>query len=163
MQAAIHMKMPHLIVSLFLISLLSGCSGIKTYPGTADKNFHITTETVSGSMLSKLRTNVDIYRVDADCKPEYEGTVPLKSGSVDIGIPPGRSSYLVFVFSTSRFLSSSSTVTYGGLLNIKAGCSYDVKVSYLDDIYNVVILETDRREKKSREIALKALNDCNSF
>ena len=103
MKAVTHMKIQHIIILLFVFSLLIGCSGIKTYPNTADKNFYITTETDSGSMLSRVRTAVDIYRVDADCKTEYEGTVQLKSRSVGIGIPPGRLSYLVFVFSSSGF------------------------------------------------------------
>lgn len=164
MKAATHMKIQHIIILLFVFSLLIGCSGIKTYPNTADKNFYITTETDSGSMLSKVRTAVDIYRVDADCKTEYEGTVQLKSRSVDIGIPPGRLSYLVFVFSSSGFFSSSSsTITYGGLLKLNADYLYDVKVSYVDDIYNVVIRETNPRKKKSREIELKDLNACDSF
>ncbi len=164
MKAATHMKIQHIIILLFVFNLLIGCSGIKTYPNTADKNFHITTETDSGSVLSKVRTAVDIHRVDADCKTEYEGTVQLKSSSVDIGIPPGRLSYLVFVFSSSGFFSSSSsTITYGGLLMPGADYLYDVKVSYVDDIYNVVIRETNPRKKKSREIELKDLNDCASF
>jgi hypothetical protein len=164
MKAATHVKIHHTSILLFLFSLLMGCSGIKTYPNTANKNFHIKTETDSGSMLSKVRTAVNIYRVDADCKTEYEGTVQLKSRSVDIGIPAERLSYLVFVFSSSGFLSSSSsTITYDGLLKLNADYLYDVKVSYVDDIYNVVIRETDPRNKKSREIELKDLNECDSF
>ncbi len=164
MNAAIHMKTPPIIILLFLFNLLIGCSGIKTYPNTANKNFYITTETDSGSMLSKVHTAVDIYRVDADCKTEYEGTVQLKSSSVDVGIPPERLSYLVFVFARSGFLSSSSsTITYGGLLKLHADYRYDVKVSYLDGIYNVVIRETNPNKKKSREIELKDLSECGSF
>ena len=164
MKAATNTKIQHIIILLLVFSLLIGCSGIKTYPDTADKNLYITTETDSGSMLSKVRTAVDIYRVDSDCKTEYEGTVQLKSRSVDIGIPPGRLIYLVFVFSRSGFFSSSSSkITYGGLMKLNADYLYDVKVSYVDDIYNVVIRETNPRKKKSREIELKDLNDCDSF
>ena len=83
---------------------------------------------------------------------------------MDIGIPPGGLSYLVFVFSSSGFLSSSSsTITYGGLLKVNANYLYDVKVSYVDDIYNVVIRETNPRNKKSREIELRDLNECHFF
>jgi hypothetical protein len=164
MKAATNTKIQHIIILLLVFSLLIGCSGIKTYPNTADKNLYITTETDSGSMLSKVRTAVDIYRVDSDCKTEYEGTVQLKSRSVDIGIPPGRLIYLVFVFSRAGFFSSSSSkITYGGLMKLNADYLYDVKVSYVDDIYNVVIRETNPRKKKSREIELKDLNNCASF
>jgi hypothetical protein len=152
------------VILLLAYSLLAGCSGIKTYQNTLDKNLHIKTETHSGSMFSKVRAAVDIYRVDADCKTEYEGTVQLKNPSVDVGIPSSRLSYLVFVFASSGFLSgSSSTITYNTLLKPHVGYNYDIKVSYIDDIYNVVIRETDPRMKKSREIEFKDLNDCGSF
>lgn len=154
----------HVIVLLLLFSLLTGCSGIKTYPNTLYKNLHIKTQTDSGSMFSKVRAAVDIYRVDADCKTEYEGTVQLKNPSFDVGIPADRLTYLVFVFSSSGFLSSSSsTITYNTLLRPRVGYDYDINVSYIDDIYNVVIWETHPRKKKSREIELKELNACDSF
>ena len=164
MKAITRMMIRHIIVSLLAFSLLSGCSGIKTYPNTLANNFHVKTETDSGSMFSKVRTAVDIYRVNADCKTEYEGTVQLKDPSVEVGIPSGRLNYLVFVFASSGFLSSSSsTITYNALLKPRAGYNYDVKVSYIDDIYNVVIRETHPRKKRSREIELKDLNACETF
>jgi len=159
-----HMMNRHIIGLLLAFSLLAGCSGIKTYQNTPDKNLHIKTETDSGSMFSKVRAAVDIYRVGPDCKTEYEGTVQLKKPSVDVGVPSGRLSYLVFVFASSGFLSnSSSTITYNTLLKPRVGYNYDIKVSYIDDIYNVVIWETHPSKKKSREIELKDLNACDSF
>jgi len=159
-----HMLNRHIIVLLLALSLLAGCSGIKTYQNTIYKNLHIKTETDSGSMFSKVRAAVDIYRVDAECKTEYEGTVQLKNPSVDVGVPSSRLSYLVFVFARSGFLSSSSsTITYNTLLKPRVGYNYDIKVSYINDIYNVVIRETHPRNKKSREIELKSLNACDSY
>ena len=159
-----HMMNRYIIVLLLAFSLLTGCSGIKTFQNTLYKNLHIKTETDSGSIFSKVRAAVDIYRVNADCKTEYEGTIQLKNPSVDVGIPSGRLSYLVFVFASSRFLSSSSSmITYNTLLKPRDGYYYDIKVSYIDDIYNVVIRETHPRKKKSREIELKDLNACDSF
>jgi hypothetical protein len=159
-----YMMNRHIIGLLLAVSLLVCCSGIRTYQNTPYKNFHIKTETDSGSMFSKVRAAVDIYRIDTDCKTEYEGTVQLKSPSVDVGVPPGRLSYMVFVFASSGFLSSSSsTITYNTLLKPRVGYNYDIKVSYIDDIYNVVIWETHPNKMKSREIELKGLNACDSF
>ena len=111
-----------------------------------------------------MRAAVNIYRVVPDCKTEYEGTVRLKKPSVDVGVPSGHLSYLVFVFASSGFLSSSSsTITYNTLLKPLDGYNYDIKVRYIDDIYNVVIWETHPSKKKSREIELKDLNKCDSF
>ena len=159
-----YMMKRHIIILLSIYSLLAGCSWIKTYQSPQHKNLHIETETDSGSIFSKVRAAVDIYRVDADCKTEYEGTVQLKTPSINLGIPSNRLSFLVFVFARSGVLSStSSTITYSTLLLPRIDYYYNIKVSYIDDIYNVVILETDPPKKKSREIERKDLNDCGSF
>jgi hypothetical protein len=164
LQILTNMMNRHIFVLLLVFSLLTGCWGVKTYPNTLYKNLHIKTETDSGSMFSKVLTAVDINRVDADCKTEYEGTVQLKNRSIDVGIPSGRLTYLVFVFASSGFLSSSSSsITYNTLLKPRVGYNYDINVSYIDDIYNVVIRETHPRKKKGREIELKDLNACDSF
>lgn len=149
---------------LVTVSLLAGCLGIRPYPNTMDKNLHIQTKTDSGSFFSKVRAAVDIYRVDADCKTKYEGTIQLNEPSVDVGIPSHRLSYLVFVFSSSSFLASSnSTVTHDTLLKPRAGYNYDIKVSYIDNMYNVAIRETHPRTSASRDIELKDLSGCGAF
>ena len=152
------------VILMLACGLLSGCAGIKTYPNTPDKNLRVRTETDSGSFFSKVRAAVDIYRVDADCKTEYEGTVQLDARSVAVGIPSGRVSYLVFVFARSGFLSpSSSNITYDTLLRPRAGQTYDVSVRYRDVIYNVVIREADSRQGKGRVIGPNDLQDCRSY
>lgn len=146
---------------LLAVSVLAGCSGIRSYPNTLDKNLHIRTETKSGSLFSTVRAAVNIYRVDASCKAEYLGTLELDRPSVVVGIPPGRSSYLVFTFASFSFLAnSSSTIRYDTLLKPGAGYHYDIQVSYIDDIYNVVIRETHPRKSESRPIGRKDLSAC---
>ena len=153
------------IVGLLLTaSLLAGCSGIKPYRNVAEKNLHIKTKADSGSFFSSVRTAVDIYRVNADCKTEYEGTVQLDKPSVDIGIPSNRLSYLVFVFSSSSFFANTSgTITHNNLLKTRAGYNYEIHVSYKDDIYNVVIQETHPGGHAGREIEARKLSACNEF
>jgi hypothetical protein len=145
---------------LLLISFLAGCSGVKTYPDTLAKNMNIQTKTDS-SFISTVRATVSIYRVDADCQLEYQGTVKLDKRSVAVGIPSGRSSYLVFGFASSSFLfNARSTISYETLLRPVAGHIYDVNVSYVDDIYNVEILETDPMTSATRHVAPEPLNTC---
>jgi hypothetical protein len=152
------------VILMLACGLLAGCSGIKTYPNTPDKNLRVRTEADSGSFFSKVRAAVDIYRVDADCKTEYEGTVQLDAQSVEVGVPSGRVSYLVFVFARSGFFSrSSSSISYDTLLRPRAGQTYDVSVRYRDDIYNVVIREAGSSQGKGRVIGPKDLQDCRSF
>jgi hypothetical protein len=164
MKTNINVMNRHIVGFLLTVSLLAGCLGIKPYPNTLDKNLHIQTETNTGSFFSKVRAAVDIYRVDADCKTQHEGSVQLNEPSVDVGIPSHRLSYLVFVFSTSSFLAgSSSTITHDTLLKPRAGYNYDIKVSYIDNMYNVAIRETHPRTSASRDIELKDLSGCSAF
>jgi len=140
---------------LLSASLLAGCSGAKTYPDTLPKNLHVRTET------SKVRAELHIHRVDANCLTEYQGTVQLDKPSIEVGIPAGRQSIVAFTFSRSSFLSgSSSSVRYDTLLTPRAGYTYDVKISYLDDIYNVTIREIDPRGSSGREIARRDPRAC---
>jgi len=140
---------------LLAASLFAGCSGIKTYPDTLPKNMHVRTET------SKVRAELHIHRVDANCLTEYQGTVQLDKPSVEVGIPAWRQSLVAFTFSSSSFLTGSSTsVRYDTLLTPRAGYTYDVKVSYLDRMYDVAIREIDPRKSSSREIERKSLKTC---
>jgi len=143
--------------TLLAASLLAGCSGIKTYPDTLPKNLRI------HATISKVQAALHIHRVDAGCQTEYQGTVQLDKPSVEIGIPAGRPSLVAFTFSSSSFLSgSSSSVRYDTLLTPRAGYIYDVKVSYLDNIYNVTVREIDPRSSSSREIGRRDLRACKS-
>jgi hypothetical protein len=149
---------------LLIVSLLVGCSGIKTYPNTLDKNLHVRTATDSGSLFSSVRTAVDIHHVGADCTTEYEGTVQLEKPSIKIGIPSNTWSRLVFVFANNSFLAnSSSTITYETLLKPRAGYTYEIKVRYQDDIYNVSVQETHPDDPARREVERRTLRACNVF
>ncbi len=128
---------PGLIAFLFA---LAGCSGLQAYPNKLDKNLQVRTQLQSGSAFSKVRASMSIYQVNSECQIEYEGTVNLREPHVPVGVPAGRWSYLVFDFSSSGFLSNTSTSTSSrALLNPQAGTRYDVDVTYRDDIYNVTI------------------------
>ena len=143
-----------------MIFLITGCSGLKTYDSELDQNLQITTETDSGSMFSKVRAAVDIHTVKPDCSTEYAGTVRLDDQAKDIGIPPGRSSYLVFVFEKSGFFSAETSTTYNTLIRPRSGYDYIAQVSYQENMYNVILNEVDPKNRKSREIATRGMNTC---
>jgi hypothetical protein len=152
---------PRIAGWLLGMSLLAGCSGIKTYPDTLPKNLHVRTEASSGSAFARMRVAVHIHQVDANCRTEYQGTVQLAEPSVRIGLPPDRLSYLVFSFSGSTFLGgSSSSINYETLLLPRAGYAYDAQASYQDNIYNVAIRESGPRRSAGREIERRGLDDC---
>jgi hypothetical protein len=145
--------------ALLALTLFAGCSGLKTYPNTLEKNLQVRTVTKSRSMFSKVRARLDIYRVDAPCRLKYEGTVDLDNPTSAVGIPPGRLSYLAFTFASSVFLGGTQSATsQGTLLTPRAGYRYDIDVSYQNDIYNVVLRERAPRRNAGREIALASLD-----
>lgn len=153
----------HLVGLLAVIGLLVGCSGKYTYPNTLAKNLYIQTETESNSIFSSVRAALGVYRVDDQCKIEYQGTVDLDGRLVSVGIPSGRPSYLVFEFASSSFLANSRrSISYETLLLPVAGRDYDIKVSYLDDIYNVEIQESRPGDAVARNIERKDLRACSS-
>ena len=142
-------------------NLLAGCFGSKIYPNQLDKNLHVHTVTDSGSWFSRVRAVVDIHRVGRDCALDYEGTVQLADSKIDIGIPPHRWSYLVFVFGSSSFFANrSGTITYETLLKARPNYHYEVAVRYRDDMYHVGIRETLPNQSTGREIEPLELNAC---
>ena len=144
----------------FTIWFITGCSGLKTYENDLDNNLQITTQTDSGSIFSNVQAAVDIHKVKPDCSTEYAGTIQLDDSTKDIGIPAGRSSYLVFVFEKSGFFSAETSTTYNTLLRPRNGYQYIAEVSYQENIYNVIINEVDPGKRTSREIDSKGLQAC---
>ena len=146
---------------MLLVCPLAACSGVKTYPNSLEKNLQVRTSTDSGSIFSRVHASLSISRVDAQCQTQYEGTVDLGKGAVQVGVPVERWSYLVFDFSSSGLLSStSSTMGQATLLKPHAGYGYDIEVTYRDDIYNVVIRESRTGMSERRDIALRRLDTC---
>ncbi len=147
-------------VAACLIAALSGCSGLKTYRSDLENNLQITTKTDSGSVFSSVNAAVDIHRVNPDCSTEYAGTVKLGDQPQEIGIPAGRSSYLVFVFDKSGIFSAETMTTYNTLVRPRAGYQYVAQVSYRENLYNVILNEIDPGSRKSREIEPRSLKAC---
>jgi hypothetical protein len=151
------------LACLWSTVFLAGCSGQKPYQNTMDNNLHVRTTANSGSWFSSVRAAVDIHRVTPECKTEYEGTVQLNGPTIDIGIPPDRWSRLVFVFDTSSFLANrSGSITYETLLKPRSGYQYEARVTYSDDMYNVVVRETLPSSSVGREIEHQDLRACSA-
>jgi hypothetical protein len=78
-----------------------------------------------------------------------------------VGIPERRTSYLVFEFATASFWGGRrGSITRETLLRPRPGASYDISVSYKDDLYDVVIRELPARGGRAREIELAGLEAC---
>lgn len=134
--------------------LAAACGGAVRYADPGGSNLAIRTE------LSDARAVLGVHAVDAQCKPTYEGYVDLEPGLTQVGIPPGRLSYLVFEFSTSSFWAGRrGSITQETLLRPRPGAVYDVRVSYKEDLYEVAIRETTRGGRP-RDVPLAGLGAC---
>ena len=147
--------MTRLSIAVLSAALLLGCSGIKPYPDTSPKNLRVQSQ-VEGAVAE-----VDVYRVDADCRTEYRGRVSLDRSAVEFGLPSGSLHYLDFIFASKTFLSPSvNVVRYETLLLPRPERRYDVQVRYVQSIYSVVIRETAPGGSTGRVIERGQLSDC---
>ena len=130
------------------LCLLAACAGHRLYAGNHPPNLIVSTVVQSGT-----RAAVDVFSVDAQCRATLEGRVALDEARVEVGLPQGRPSLLVFEFSGSGFLGSRRTsITKNVMLAPRAGRRYEARVDYRDDLYNVELKEIDPRSGASREV-----------
>ena len=150
-------------IILAAASVLAACSSLKPYPSVAPENVVVKSAIESGSVLSSMRGAVHIHEVDASCHTSYVGTVKLDRPSIALGFPAERPSYLVFVFQgSSLFGGSTSSAGAGTVLKPRPGYRYEFAVSYKDNIYNVVLRESDPRRGASREVPRQELRGCSA-
>jgi len=146
---------------MYTLVLLTACSGLKTYHETATKNLNITTKKDSSSVFSSIDTMLHIYSLNNNCEVSYAGTVKLTDPVMKVGIPDNKTSYLEFEFASSGMFSShSSSISAETILKPKPGFSYGIEVSYIDDIYNVIIHEKGSNKSRPRELDLQPLASC---
>lgn len=157
-------RFPLLCTLFTAIIFLYGCSGLKSYPDNYSKNLQIKTTTDSGSMFSSVKASLHIYSVNTNCEGSYLGTVKLDQPNKEVGIPENKTSYLAFDFDSSTFLGGrSSSISYETLLKPRPGYSYNIEVSYIDDLYNVIIKELNPKKRSTREIDPIHLANCNKI
>jgi hypothetical protein len=137
---------------------LAGCSGLRDYVSSADRNLLIRTKT-SGSPLTKVEAFLHIYRLKNACETEYLGTVSLDRDEIRTGLPPQQPTYLKFVFKTSpRLGGGSSLIPYGVAVTPQPSARYVADLSYADSLYNFTVREIGPHGKAGRLIERRALN-----
>lgn len=146
------MSRPHQVGRVVLagaaLCLLAACAGHRPYSSDHARNLTFHTKLQSG-----MRAGVDVYTLDAQCRTQHQGRVALDNPRVEVGLPQGRASLLVFEFAGSRFLGSRRTsITKDVVLTPRAGRRYEARVDYRDDLYNVELKELDPRSGASREV-----------
>jgi hypothetical protein len=148
-------------LAVLAIGLMTSCSGIRQYPNTLAKNVRIRTDVESGSIFSSTRARVGIYRVDAQCRVEYEGTIELDQPVVLVGLPPDRLNYLVFSFLSSSWVANArGSMRQATFFRTRSDHSYEIEVGYRRSLYNVVLREQRPGKSGRREIELTRADAC---
>ena len=143
--------MPRLHQGLaFLAALaLAACGGTQQYAGPAEKNLKVLTSAVGASVV------MGVHRLDEKCFARYEGTVTLDRPTVEVGLPAGRLSLLVFEFYSLSVFSGSRSIRREAKLAPRPGYRYEALVTYKDSLYNVELHEIDPRSGARRELDVR--------
>jgi len=129
------MPRPHQAIAAVLgLALLAGCEATRYYSGTSEKNLKVS------SSLSGTRAVMGVHRLDG-CSTVYEGIVELDKPVVDVGLPPGRPTVLVFEFYSSSLLMGNTSIKKEAMVQPRPGYRYEASVSYKDALYDVQLWE----------------------
>lgn len=132
-------------VSFILVAalVLAGCDISRPYPNEADKNLRIRTS------ASSARIALDVFSLDSRCETTYLGYVALDNPVVEIGLPVGRASLLVFQFEGSTTLKKEVQVVP------RPGNRYEAFVSHKAGIHDIELREIDPRSGTDRELDIR--------
>jgi hypothetical protein len=134
----------------FLAALvLAACGGAQQYAGPQEKNLAVRTAAVGVSVV------MGVHRLDEKCFARYEGTVTLDRPTIEVGLPTGRLSLLVFEFYSLSVFSGNRSLRREAKIAPRPGYRYEALVTYKDSLYNVELREIDPRSGTARELDVR--------
>ena len=141
------MPRPHdKLVGALLTLSVAACGSAKHYADLPEKNLQVRIAATGARVV------MGVHALDSKCAADYEGVVALDRPLVEVGLPPGRPSLLVFEFYSSSLLSGSSSTKKEARLVPRPGYRYEARVSYKDALYDVELREVDPRGGAGREL-----------
>jgi hypothetical protein len=146
--------------SLICCALLAGCSSLKPYQSSAEKNMLVRVKNEGGGFFSSTRPDVHIFSVDAACETRYLGTVDLDAPRIEIGLPVGQTVLIEFVFSKSTLGGNQAATAVELMATPRKGTRYEFDVSYLRNGYSATGMEFEPGQTKGREMEYRRLRDC---
>jgi hypothetical protein len=159
----IGMKMKYIsltIAGLFLI-FASGCSSVKNYNSTPDKNFSLRVK------IEDKNVEAEVYILGGLKECEGKGDLPalgrveLQQGETEIGLVPDKLYLLKIYFNTKNFFGDEIANTLQRALIIpKAGKKYRVNLNYAEKMYDVSIFEMDTKNSVGKRIPIVPYNMC---
>jgi hypothetical protein len=148
------------VLGLVCLAVLAGCSSLKTYQSSGEKNMLVRVKNEGGGFFSSTRPDVHIFSVDAACEAKYLGTVELDAPKVEIGLPVGQTVLIEFVFSKSTFGGQQAATAVEIMATPRKGTRYEFDVAYLRNGYSATGMEFQPGQAKGREMEYRRLRDC---
>jgi hypothetical protein len=142
-----HEKLVGALLALFAL-VLAGCEATRYYSGPQEKNLQVT------SSLSGTRAAMGVHRLD-NCTTQYEGVVDLDRPVVEVGLPTGRPTVLVFEFYSSGLLRGNTSIKKEAMVLPRPGYRYEARAVYKDSLYDVDVREIDSRTGAARELDIR--------
>jgi hypothetical protein len=136
----------HQAIAALALAAAAGCAATKHYADLPEKNLRVR------ASLADSKALMGVHSLDAQCRTQYEGAVELERPLLDVGLPAGRASLLVFEFYGSSFFSGSHSIKKEARIAPRAGYRYEALVTYKDSLYDVQLREIDPRSGASREL-----------
>jgi hypothetical protein len=121
---------------------LAACDVSQPYSGVAETNMQVRTNVTSG------RIALDVMSVSNRCETAYLGYVALDRPVVEIGLPVGRPSLLVFQFEGKGNTPIKKEVQ----VTPRTGNRYEATVTYKASIYDIELREIDPRAGTYHEL-----------
>ena len=103
---------------------------------------------------------MEIYSVSKNCKVQSENLVKLKKGDRSFSLIENKKYYIQVSFASWSFSSGYGNVTMGSLLNILPNSQYIIKVTYIDNMYDLEIHQRDFENTTSKQLYLIPLSSC---
>lgn len=146
--------------ALLFALILSGCSGLKTYPNALDKNATIHVRTDGGTLLSRIGIALDLYTVDPGCGTQYLGTLELDDSTIELGLPLHQQVRLAYVFSRDALVGTSGTTVIEMMVTPRRGERYEFDVDYLKQGYTATGRVFPAGQASGKDIEHSRLRDC---
>ena len=136
--------------SLAVAALLAAaaCSSTQHYVDLPEKNLTVRTAATGAAVV------LGVHRLDEKCFAHYEGVVTLDRPVIDIGLPAGRLTLLVFEFYSTGLISGTRSLKREASLRARAGYRYEASATYKDSIYGIELWEIDPRGAR-RELDIR--------
>jgi len=132
-------------VAALSFALAAGCTESRPYPDLPEKNLQVRTATDGGRVI------LEVHSLDASCTANYEGFVTLDKPLIEVGLPSGKPTVLVFEFHRAGRSAEAPTRKEVHLLP-RPGNRYEMRVAYKESIYDFELRELDPRTGTDREI-----------